>query len=49
MTEPRDGAGPRLITSARRIEIARIVLVGAITLLFWQGVVTLPVLLGARL
>jgi len=36
-----------LLTGARRTEMARIVLVGAITLLFWQGLLTLAFLLVA--
>lgn len=38
--------GPSLLTRERWLEIARIVVVGAITFLFWRQLVPLPVLFG---
>ncbi len=42
-----EGVNESLFTTGRRIEAARIVLVGAISLAYWQGVAPLPVLLAA--
>src|SRR5215211_816103 len=36
-----------LLTGERWIEIARIIVVGLLTLLYWRGLVPLPVLFGA--
>ena len=41
-----DESPPGLITASRLVEIGRIVLVGAIALLYWRGMVPLPVLLA---
>ena len=43
---PPDGT-PSLLTRARRLEIARIALIGIVTVLYWRGGLPFAVLLGA--